>query len=205
MLFAGASFVFARSIMQAKPEYLSNLEWGILNEMNLARTKPKIYADLLKAYRQGFQGRLLKRPGKIDLLTQEGVSAVDEAIRALGQQKPLGEMIVSRGMSRAAADHVKDTGPSGITGHTGQDGSTPFVRMERYGNWKSTAGENISYGNDEARAVVMQLIIDDGVSSRGHRKNIYNEKFNTIGIACGQHAKYKTMCVTTLAGGFEER
>jgi len=173
--------------------------------MNLARTQPKIYADLLKSYRNGFQGHLLKRPGKIDLMTQEGTSAVDEAIRALVSQKPLGEMIASRGMSRAAADHVKDTGPSGMTGHTGRDGSTPFKRLERYGKWQFTAGENISYGNDEARAVVMQLIIDDGVSSRGHRKNIYNEKFIAIGIACGQHAKYQTMCVTTLAGGFEEK
>lgn len=55
-------------------------------------------------------------------------------------------MTWSKGLECAARDHVKDTGPKGVTGHTGTDGSSMSDRIERYGEWDVTVGENISYG-----------------------------------------------------------
>lgn len=208
-LFAGllctATALFARSLVVEKPAFLSSLENSVLEEVNLARTNPQTYARLLEDYRASFKGRLVKRPGKIDLMTSEGTAAVDDAIRALKKQKALPAFRISRGMSLAARDHVKDTGPRGISGHNGADGSKPFDRMNRHGKWLKTAGENISYGNDEGRAVIIQLIVDDGVPSRGHRVNIFNERFEVIGISCGQHKVYTTMCVQTFAGDYQEK
>ena len=56
-------------------------------------------------------------------------------------------------------------------------------------------GENISYGDDNARNIVIQLLVDDGVPSRGHRKNILNFKFDEVGVSVGKHSGYGSMCV----------
>jgi uncharacterized protein YkwD len=197
--------LFARTLVQDKPSYLSALEQSVLDELNLARTNPQTYAKLLEDYKGTFEGKIAKRPGKIDLMTQEGTRAVDEAIRDLKKQTPLEAMRPSKGMSLGARDHVRDTGAKGTTGHGGSDGSKPFDRINRYGEWQQTAGENISYGNDSGRAVIIQLIVDDGVSNRGHRRNIYNPAFNRVGISCGPHKKYGTMCVQTFAGEYIEK
>jgi uncharacterized protein YkwD len=46
------------------------------------------------------------------------------------------------------------------------------------------------------------LLIDDGVADRGHRRNIYDASARVVGIACGPHPRYGTMCVIVQAGGF---
>ena len=77
--------------------------------------------------------------------------------------------------------------------------------MGRHGKWPKTCGENIAFGPDEAREVVMQLIIDDGVASRGHRVNIYKKDFKVVGISTGAHKKYGRMCTMDFAGGFKDK
>ncbi len=108
-------------------------------------------------------------------------------------------------MSRGAKDHVEKQGLSGTTGHKGHRGSQPGNRVNRYGTWLIGIGENIFYGEDKARDIVMQLIVDDGVPSRGHRKNIFNSAYRVIGVAYGYHATYGSMCVIVFAGGFKEQ
>ena len=49
------------------------------------------------------------------------------------------------------------------------------------------AAENISYGKETALGIVLQLLIDDGVASRGHRKNLFGESLGTVGVACDTH------------------
>ena len=185
--------------------YLTGLEREVINELNLARTQPKVYADFLASYSGLFVGNEVHEPGKTILVTREGKSAVNEAIRFLKNQKPLGILTASKGMSKGAHDMVRMQGATTGTGHQGRDGSTFSERINRYGTWIGSSSENIDYGNNSARRIVMALIIDDGVTSRGHRKSIFEPGFKRVGVAFGGHKSYNYMCVIEYAVGYTEK
>jgi uncharacterized protein YkwD len=193
------------ALAAAKPAKLSAIERGIVAETNRARTNPAAYAAQIQKLRRYYKGKILELPGQTPILTNEGVKPVDETIRFLKSAKRLPSIGVSRGMSLAAKDHVKDQGPKGATGHYGSNNSNPSTRVNRYGSWQRTVGENISYGPNTAQQVVMQLLIDDGVADRGHRKNLFNASYRISGVACGPHKTYRIMCVIDYAGGYKER
>ncbi|MBA3853270.1 MAG: hypothetical protein C0503_02585 [Gemmatimonas sp.] len=179
------------------------LERGILEQTNRARMDPAGFARDLEAILPHFDGNVIRRPGqRVGLRTNEGPAAVREAIAFLRAQAPLPPLTWEDGLWRAASDHVRDQGPRGSTGHVGNDGSTMGQRITRYGQWQSTAAENIDYGSDNAVDVLISLIVDDGVPSRGHRTNIFNARLRVMGAACGPHAGYRVMCVMNYAGGY---
>lgn len=163
-------------------------------QINLARSDPGAYARRLRAHRTQYEGRIFHDPGAISIETQEGVAAVDEAIAFLERQAPLRPLSASPVLRMSSADHVADQGPRGALGHDGLDGSTFLDRIVRRGGPRS-GGENISYGGDTGEAVVIQLIVDDGVRDRGHRTNIFRPGYVSQGAACGPHREYRYMCV----------
>src|SRR5262249_23508273 len=136
--------------------------------------------------------------------TAEGVSSVDEAIQFLRHTQPRTPLKLSTGLVRAAREHVADQAAGGF-GHRGSDGSDPADRISRYGWWSGRWGENISYGHSSAREVVLALIVDDGLRSRKHRKNIFNPAFSFAGAAVGFHPRFKTVCSIDFAGGYVDR
>ena len=202
---AAASVSTGSTPIHESPRALTPLEEGIVREHNLARQDPKGYATHVRAFRELFDGQFIRIPGQATVLTREGVEAVDEAIAFLMTIEPAPALSTSQGMSDAAADHVRDQGPEGKTGHGGSDGSRPAQRIARHGSWDIIVAENLSYGPDMARHVVMGLIIDDGVPDRGHRTTIFNGALNVIGVSCGPHVTFGTMCTMDYAGEFTEQ
>jgi uncharacterized protein YkwD len=189
---------------RGKPRYLSRLEAEVVREINRARTDPSAYVRHLEAWLEHYDGKVRRLPDSKPIATKEGSQAVREAIRYLRSAKPLRALEPSRGMSLGARDHVRDMGPWGALGHTGYDDSDTGERVNRHGKWGKRVGENIAYGSDRAREIVMRLIIDDGVPGRGHRHNLFDPAFYVIGVSFGPHEVYDTMCVITLAGDYTE-
>ncbi len=200
-----SSFAWPDSLNTAKDvPYLSDMEKEVVHEMNKARTNPKVYAEYLKSEREYYNGLEVNKPGETILQTNEGVAALDECIRFLETAVPVSVLKPSEGLSRAAKDHVNDQAKTGETGHTGSDGSSISERTGRYGKWSGNIGENISYGNRNARQIVFDFLVDDGMKSRGHRDNIMKPSFGVCGLATGSHSEYKRMCVIDYATGFAD-
>lgn len=65
--------------------------------------------------------------------------------------------------------------------HVRPDGSNPLTSVFNLGSY-STAGENIAMGYSSAQAVM-----DGWMNSPGHRANILNANFTSIGVGCYNH------------------
>ena len=177
------------SIFCTAPGRADDLAAQVHAEINLARTAPRHYAQIV-ASRSAGQRHI------------EGDRVVQEAVRFLEKARPLPALSRSEGLGSSALSHVLDQGPAGARGHNSTDGSTPWKRMARFGRWSGHAAENIAYGQRDAREIVVSLIVDDGVRDRGHRLNIFGGDFHVAGIACGAHASYGSMCVIDFATAF---
>lgn len=180
------------------------IEREVVAELNAARANPAAYAANLSALLPLFSGTLFRRPGApAPIRTQEGPAAVREAINALNRQPALGSLSLSSALSNAARDLATDQARTGALGHTGSDGSSPATRITRYGRWNTAYNENVDYGPlVSGRDVVVDLLVDDGVPDRGHRKNIFDPNVHVVGVACGPHPKYGAVCVIDQVGGF---
>ncbi len=185
--------------------FIAPREREILAEINLARTNPAQYLRYLEEFKPYYHGKEIKYSDGSTLITNEGVSALEEAITFVRSLKPLPPLVLRQGLILGARDHLNDLVKTGQSGHRGSDGSVPEDRLSRYGRWRDSVGENIVYRSRKAREDVIALLIDDGVKTRGHRKNIFKSEFQVIGLALSAPSKAQTMCVITFAGGFADK
>lgn len=177
----------------------SSFERDVFEELNYFREDPSDYANELRGYRARFDGKLLRGADEdeIDILTSEGVAAVDEAIRVLRNEAPRTTLIWSDALQRAAADHVAGQSRSGAVGHY-SDRRGPGERMKARGGGPYV-NEVITYGHHSPAGVIHQFLIDDGVPGRGHRFSLLRTDHRYAGVACGRHPVHRTMCVVLMS------
>ena len=78
-----------------------------------------------------------------------------------------------------AACFSKEQGSAGTTGHT-------RIKCPK----DNYAAECCSYGMDNGKDIAMQLLIDHGISSLGHRKICLNNLYAKIGVSVNTHSKW---------------
>jgi uncharacterized protein YkwD len=79
-------------------------------------------------------------------------------------------------LTAAAQQHASDMAAAGYFSHTAEDGRTFDARIRDEG-YRSPGGENIARGQRSAAEVV-----SDWMDSAGHRRNILDCTFRTIGV-----------------------
>lgn len=186
---------------QTTSQSWATVEQNLITEHNRVRQNPQSYIPILEAYLASMnaEGSIPNGCGRnCTLVTNEGKSAVEEAIQFLRKQPAVGALTLSTGAAQAAKAHAQDQS-DGTIGHTGSDGSRPAERLARFGVQNSGSGENIAYGPATAQQVMLNLIVDDGVPDRGHRTNIFSPDWSMVGAGCGPHANYGTVCVIEYA------
>lgn len=171
------------------------MEDAILAEINFARMHPQEYAKRLLAQPVSPWERALQDAGHA-----EDGEAFHEAVAQLQTQTPVGPLHIDDALIAAAVEHVEAQGPAGEVGHDGPGGERFYDRLRRHGLAETIAAENIAYGPPSPAEVVRALIIDSGVPSRGHRRNIFHASFKVVGVSCGPHRDYSTMCVMDFGG-----
>lgn len=80
-------------------------------------------------------------------------------------------------LTKAAQEHSTDMAQHNYFDHTSQDGRT-FDQRIRTAGYQSPAAENIAKGQTSAQEVMRSWMQSDG-----HRRNILNCRYSTIGVA----------------------
>jgi len=159
---------------------LADQESALFRELNSVRSNPNEYAAILERERRPyFEGKMLKKPNsKIALITEEGISAVDEAIRTLRATHTLPEFTVSYGLTLAAREAVRDLNSS-------DDRIDSVHRLAKYGDFEEQAVEIATFSRPpfDAREAVLRLLIGDGQPLREHRGYILSPTFKVVGVA----------------------
>jgi uncharacterized protein YkwD len=192
------ALVAAAALAAAGPLRAGPFEDAVLAELNRVRADPQAYARELRR-EQNAQIRYGEDAGD-DGIGLEDPDAVEDAIAYLTHEPPQLPLQRDARLEAAAAGHAARQGPTGEIGH-----GPPGSLAERLRSQKVAAGiaaESISYGQSTPREVIRQLIVDSGVPNRGHRIDLFKPVFQAVGVGCGPHARWGSMCVLEYAGAF---
>lgn len=177
-----------------------DLKAEILKEINLFRANPKDYITYLTERKSFYNGNTLTLANGEKVVTFEGVSAVDEAIKEISISSSLKPFTLSAELSKAANDHLADMIKNSFFSHQGSDGNTPEFRIKKYLNiTQSEIRENIASDRKNAREIVLGWLIDDGSLRRGNRKSLMSPTLNFIGIATDKNKEEKDLAVATFS------
>ena len=159
--------------------YLTEEEKKVILFMNLARHDGSLFAEtFLESYLRTNE--------------MERSSYVRSLFRDLKKVTAIKPLLPEEDLTSVAQDHATTSGRSGHVGH--KDFDRRFKSL--MGNPYLHVGENCSYGYDQAIDIVITLLIDEDIKETGHRNNILNESFNSVGVAIRQHKRYRINCVT---------
>ena len=144
---------------------LSAVEKETMLYLNLARMYPAKYA-------------------KIELVNEDKTSDnYKSLIKTLNAMVPVSALTFDKKAFESAACFAKEQGATTEIGHVRKNCKSYFF------------GECCSYGMSTGKNIIVQLLIDEGVESLGHRKICLSSGYSAVGIAFKTHKTYRFCCV----------
>lgn len=169
-------------------KYLSEDEQQVILLVNLARTQPHYFSKVMLAmWFENTADRML-------FAQMCSIEYSSSLIKDLENCPPLSPLLSEKRLYKYAMIHAQKIGQKGRTGHGRYYNYSFLERMQGLNKHRNVA-ENCSYGCKKPIDIVMQLLLDDGVPSLGHRKNILKKSYKEIGISIQPHKKYEWNCV----------
>ena len=155
----------------AAAPYMNAQEKAMLKEINFARCYPKIYAQVMANH-------LIKFGKKLSF---NDFIAGQEIVEELKNMPTQNRLLPDERLYNSAKTHGLDMVKRGYGGHTGSDNSSPFDRIKNILGAAYIKGQENLVGGSSPSASVINLLIDGGIGSRGHRYNIINPEWTHVG------------------------
>lgn len=168
----------------ASASYLSSDEKTMILELNKVRQHPKQYIAYIEDY-------LVAQSQEWGLSYNE-LEAAEDLIKQLSEMQPVAILQPKLCVYTAAKLHGLDQQRRRSGGHTSSDGSDPWDRIYKackgemnltraYDSKGVVGNENLVGGSAAPREAVIQLLIDSGIPGYGHRHNMLDPLWKSVG------------------------
>jgi uncharacterized protein YkwD len=148
----------------SKVNYMTSAEKEVIYILNLARMNPSLFANsVVKKYPANHTNYYTSLMNTLLLL------------------KPVNLLIPDSMCFKSARCHATTSGAQGYVGH---NRSTEECKNKKHFN-----GECCDYGHNKPLDIIMSFLIDEGVSSLGHRE-ICLDSYNKLGVSIQYHKLY---------------
>ena len=173
----------------------TRIDAELIYEINKIRKEPSSYLGIISKNKSKIQKN--KNINK----SKEGVDAYEEAEKFLKDcPENQNELIPSIGLFRIAQDFLKEFKKYEIDK---VDNIDINKIIDKYGQYSGDLHKLIICGGDEAESVVNNLIVCDGEQNREQRNKLFDKSFKKIGVAHGEHPKYKYASIFILSTDFD--
>lgn len=161
------------SLLIEKCTFATRVEKDVYHYLNYARTRPKEFCEKFVVPEWNKSNRF-----------------ENSLVATMRSMAPVDALLPDFSGYQSAECHARSLGLTGGRGHKRiKDPKTGKPCEQNF--W----GECCSYGEDSGLGVVLQLLIDNGVESLGHREICLSNEYSRVGISLQYHKVYGANCV----------
>jgi hypothetical protein len=166
-----------------KIKALSTKEREIYTYLNLARTRPSVFAEMtIKPHLSAWEYRNINDSTyiKADTFSMWAQSYYDNSLYLLMKNmEPAGLLTFDQKCWESAECHATTVGKAGKVTHDREPGCKSYF-----------SGECCHYGSSDPLGIIVDLLIDRNVESLGHRSICLGKCYDELGVSMKPHKTY---------------